>query len=128
MRWGMWPRILEIAIGMLVAAGPLVLSGTDRDAGLAIAAGCLTAVVSAAGLSSGALGNVRWAVLFIAALLTGGALSAGTLSPQYRQLFAAAGLMLMMTGILPTGVSNPPRGWERYYLPNPTTGKRGAVK
>ncbi len=112
----MWPRILEVLLGLWLVASPWILGSGEGAGSRAVnwAAGALVVLLSASTFAErfrhAHVGNLALAVFLIA----WGWTQAARPGPPWAQNLILVGLVLGLVAIVPTQASRPPRGWRRY--------------
>lgn len=118
----MWPRHIEVMLACWLAITPFVFAGDDAGIGTRVASwGSACAV-----LLFSLITYVPWARRsYLLTAATGTALfgwayfSAASPPSAVHQNFVVTGLLLMMTGIIPSYNNRPPKKWAEYEPERP---------
>lgn len=114
----MWPRHMEIAFGLWLAASPFVFRHPADSLLGWNDLGCAALLVALATASHAPrLRRIHLLELAVAAWLVGlGWIRAqGDPSPPTSQNHLVVGLLVAMFAIIPSRASRPPPGWRRFY-------------
>jgi peptidoglycan/LPS O-acetylase OafA/YrhL len=111
----MWPRVVEIMLGVWLAISPFVFRHRAEDIGYwAVDFGMALAIWLFSSLSFWE--RTRFAhvgILLVAAfLLAYGFLATGHPTPPALQNHVVIGFLLLMFGIIPNHAEEPPRAWR----------------
>lgn len=112
----MWPRIVELTLGVWLLVSPTIVGGAEGAGGRVIPwiAGVAVLILSGstfvARFRLNNLGNLPVAAF----LIVWGWSQAPRPGPAWAQSLILTGLLLALTAIVPTGAARPPQGWRPY--------------
>lgn len=114
----MWPRVIEICLGIWLSISPLIFGLADDQMPLWVtcfASGALVALFAFLSFNP-SLRRMHFFSLIVAAVLAGFAVFAegAPPAPPYQN-FAVVALLLAMFAILPSMTNEPPRAWRAFY-------------
>lgn len=114
----MWPRIVEVALGVWLLISPFVFGHeADEVARWTTDLACGTAVIVLALASLWQpLRQIHLVSIAIGLWLIGnGFVAAPSPPPPALQNHVVVGLLLLMFAILPNDATEPPPGWREFY-------------
>ena len=114
----MWPRLLEVALGVWLAVSPFVLGSGAHDAGRLthdLAVGGYVVLFALASFRVRLERAHLLSLLAAAWLIVFGWLRFEEDPRAIAQNHMLLGLTLLMTAVLPTDALRPPRAWRRYW-------------
>lgn len=118
----MWPRHIEAMIACWLALTPFIFVGDDATTSTNVASWASAAAIVVFSLGS-YWPPVRRCYLLTAltGLIIGGwaYFVAGSPPSHVHQNFVVVGLLLMMTGIIPSYTNDPPKAWRNYAQQTP---------
>lgn len=111
----MWPRVVEMALGLVVLGAPDLLPGaSSMEAAVTRVVGAVVLCLAGASFlrrfRSAHLGNLAVA----AGLVAWGWLQTPRPASPWAQALILAGLLLGLVALVPAPATRPPRGWQRY--------------
>jgi hypothetical protein len=113
----MWPRIVEILLGIWLIASPLIFRTADtcmRGAVNDLICGAAVIVLSLVSFSS-RFRRAHFLILLVAAWLLITGYIAGHPAPPAAQNLIIVGLLLAMFAIIPGRINEMPESWRRFY-------------
>jgi hypothetical protein len=120
----MWPRVMEILLGLWLAASPLVLGYEEHPSWFWINDFLVAGAIIGVALVSfwPPLRRAYLLQIAIAMWLIGyGFLATAPPSPPAMQNAILVGMFLLMFGIIPNQASQPPRSWRKLNESLPQT-------
>jgi uncharacterized membrane protein len=113
---GMWPRVVEIMLGLWLMLGPLIFRLGPADRAMTVnhlVYGTATVVASLIAIR---FPFIRAVIVAIGLWLLGyGYAASGYFSAPGCQNLMIVGTLLCVLGIIPTDCLEPPRSWREYY-------------
>ena len=112
----MWPRIVQMMLGLWLVFSPLIFRLGPGDAAMRINDLAGGAAVAATALAAIRFWPVRIATLIIGVWLIGYGYIAGwhPSPPSYKNLIIVGGLISVLS-LIPTDCLEPTRSWREYY-------------
>jgi hypothetical protein len=112
----MWPRIVEVMLGLWLVLSPLIFRLGPEDTTLRLVDLACGAAVAAFSLIAIRFRLVRIAILLVGLWLIGYGYVAGwhPSPPGYKNLIIVGGLVSVLS-LIPTDCLEPTRSWRDYY-------------
>lgn len=112
----MWPRIVEMMLGLWLVLSPLIFRLGPGDAALRVVDLACGAAVAVLSLVATRVRFLRLAILMIGVGLIGYGYVAGwhPSPPGYKNLIFIGGLVSVLS-LIPTDCLEPTRSWREYY-------------
>jgi hypothetical protein len=116
----MWPRIVEILLGIWLIASPFIFRTAETGVlGAVNDLICGSAVVVLALVSfSGRFYRAHFLILLVAGWLVTTGYIAGHPAPPAAQNLIIIGLLLAMFAIIPSRINEMPKSWQGFYSKN----------
>jgi len=113
----MWPRIVEMMLGLWLVFSPLIFRLGPEDTALRIIDLACGAAVAALSLAAIRVRLLRIAILVIGVWLLGYGYVAGwhPSPPGYKNLMVVGALVAVLS-LIPTDCLTPTRSWREYYV------------
>lgn len=109
----MWPRVVEMLLGIWLVTSPFVFGVGGRSFWGALGGGSLVVLFSVAAWR-GEFGGARYLTLIAAIGIGGGVyLASSHPVPGFQQSAFLTAILLAMFAIIPNRCNRPPEGWRR---------------